>query len=272
MQADQVGQLVRALEVLAIRRVDRQTKPRLLEFPHSHYCEKARWALEWKGVAYRRQALFPGLHLWRLRGLEDTSVPVLVDGTLTIQGSGEILDYLERRVPEAPLAPADDAQRDACAEWERYLDREVGVHIRRFCYFHLLERPDLVAYFFCYGQPAYWRPAFRAFYPVLRRRLVDVYDIRPAGAERSREALHEALERLARHLAGRRFFVGDVFSRADLCAASLLSFFAVPPEHPVAWPELGDDGRAMLEPFAAAPAIEWVRGLYRGYRPPPAKP
>ena len=63
--------------------------------------------------------------------------------------------------------------------WERYLDREVGVHIRRFCYFHLLERPDLVAYFFCYGQPAYWRPAFRAFYPALRRKLVDAYDIRP---------------------------------------------------------------------------------------------
>ena len=242
------------------------TTPRLLEFPHSHFCEKARWALEWKGLTYRRQALFPGLHLWRLRGLETTSVPVLVDGTLTIQGSGEILDYLERRVSDRPLTPSDSAAREACGEWERFLEREVGVHIRRLCYFHLLDRPDLVAYFFCYGQPAYWRPVFRAVYPALRRKLVDAYDIRPAGADRSRQTLHGALERLQRHLAGRRFLVGDAFTRADLCAASMLSFFALPPEHPVVWPDLEERGRAMIEPFASTPAVEWVRGLYRDYR------
>ena len=45
------------------------------------------------------------------------SVPVLVDGALTIQGSGEILDYLERRIPEAPLTPADPAAAEACADW-----------------------------------------------------------------------------------------------------------------------------------------------------------
>lgn len=240
--------------------------PRLLEFPHSHFCEKARWALDWKGVEYRRQALFPGLHLWRLRGLEATSVPVLVDGSLTIQGSGEILDYLERRVPDAPLSPREASSREACADWERFLESEVGIHIRRFCYFHLLDRPGLVAYFFCYGQPAYWRPAFRAVYPALRSKMVEAYDIRAAGAERSRQSLHEALDRLDRHLAGRRFLVGERFTRADLVAASMLSFFALPPEHPVAWPDLEERGRAMIEPFAERPTVAWVRDLYRRYR------
>ncbi len=242
------------------------TVPRLLEFPHSHFCEKARWALEWKGVRYRRQALFPGIHLWRLHGLDATSVPVFVDGSLTIQGSGEILDYLERRVPEAPLVPPDDAGRAACAEWERRLEQEVGIHIRRFCYFYLLDRPDLVAHFFCHGQPAFWRPAFRVVYPALRRKMVEAYDIRPAGAERSRQALHHALDRLDRHVDARRFLVGDVFTRADLVAASMLSFFALPREHPVAWPDLGERGRAMIEPFASRPSVAWVRALYRRHR------
>lgn len=30
---------------------------KLLEFPHSHYCEKARWALDFKNISYQRVAL-----------------------------------------------------------------------------------------------------------------------------------------------------------------------------------------------------------------------
>lgn len=242
----------------------------ILEFPHSHYCEKARWALDLKGVAYRRKALFPGLHLFRLRGLPATSVPVLLDGGVSIQGSYEILDYLDRRYPQSPLTPNDDAERGECVEWERYLDREIGEHIRRYCYFHLLGRPDLVGYFFCYGQSPLWRVAFRLAYPALRTKLVDAYDIRAAGTERSRVALHTAMARLGAHLEGREFIVGDRLTRADITAASLLSFFALPPEHPVAWPEMGDAGRRVLEPFAADPVVGWTRELYRSWRRPTA--
>ena len=29
---------------------------KLLEFPHSHYCEKARWALDYKGIPFEAMA------------------------------------------------------------------------------------------------------------------------------------------------------------------------------------------------------------------------
>ena len=36
--------------------------PVLWQFTASHYNEKARWALDWKGVAHVRQSLLPGPH------------------------------------------------------------------------------------------------------------------------------------------------------------------------------------------------------------------
>ncbi len=240
----------------------------LLEFPHSHYCEKARWALDYKGIPYRRKALFPGLHRFQLRRLPASSVPVLIDGGDWVQGSSEILDALDRRYPERPLLPDGPRERQACAEWEAFLDREIGEHIRRLCYFHLLGRPDLVGYFFCYGQSTLWPLAFRVAYPFLRPKLVEAYDIRAEGAARSAAALRAALDRLGEALKGRSFLVGERLTRADITAASMLCFFAEPAEHPVAWPTLPAAADAALAPFRSEPAVEWTRQLYRRYRRP----
>ena len=35
----------------------------LYQFPISHYCEKARWQLDHKGLAYRTRNLLPGLQI-----------------------------------------------------------------------------------------------------------------------------------------------------------------------------------------------------------------
>ena len=33
-------------------------------FPHSHYCEMARWALDLKGIDYKATPIVPGAHLY----------------------------------------------------------------------------------------------------------------------------------------------------------------------------------------------------------------
>ena len=43
---------------------------KLYQFACSHLCEKARWALEYKRVAYQPVNLLPGLHLKPLRLLD----------------------------------------------------------------------------------------------------------------------------------------------------------------------------------------------------------
>ena len=68
---------------------------KLLVFPHSHYCEKARWALDYKGLPFQLVPLMPGFHIITVRKhVSQTSVPVLLTDTDAIQGSNEIINYL----------------------------------------------------------------------------------------------------------------------------------------------------------------------------------
>ncbi len=63
----------------------------LYGFTISHFVEKARWALDFKGVPYRWIALLPGPHLRQVRRMAPRStVPVLRDGDTVIQGSQDV--------------------------------------------------------------------------------------------------------------------------------------------------------------------------------------
>ncbi|MGK4455608.1 glutathione S-transferase N-terminal domain-containing protein, partial [Klebsiella pneumoniae] len=64
--------------------------------PPSHYCERARWALDLQRIVYDEERLAPGTHLLRVKrlGAAATSLPLLLleDGSLC-QGSDRILDW-----------------------------------------------------------------------------------------------------------------------------------------------------------------------------------
>src|SRR5262245_66603262 len=80
----------------------------LHQFVGSHFNEKARWALDWKGLPHRRRTYFPGPHapaMLRLSGQRTT--PVLVIDGEVIAGSAAILAALEERFPEGPILPTD---------------------------------------------------------------------------------------------------------------------------------------------------------------------
>lgn len=48
---------------------------KLYQFTFSHYCEKARWALEYKGIAYQPVNLLPGSHLRTVQKLTPKERP-----------------------------------------------------------------------------------------------------------------------------------------------------------------------------------------------------
>src|SRR5210317_1094815 len=87
-----------------------QTRPILYLFAISHYCEKARWALDRAGIDYELHHLAPGLHrrFAKKHGLPRSSVPILQSGDTLIQDSSAIVDWAQQhRAADAPSLAAD---------------------------------------------------------------------------------------------------------------------------------------------------------------------
>ena len=211
----------------------------LHQFPISHYCEKVRWALDYKGVRYRVKNHLPGLHLKKVSRLAGaSSVPVIQNGKDVVQGSAAIISYLDRHFPERPLTPADEAVAAEAIRWEGFCDEQVGPHVRRYCYHTLLDYPDLVIPFFAQGGPLWGTLFLKGIFPKLQAVMRKAMTIREPDVSESRKVLEEAMAVLAREYADRPFLVGEHFSRADLAAASLLAPLFMPPEYGLRWPDV----------------------------------
>ena len=72
----------------------------LVTIPFSHYCDKARWALDRAGIPYEERAHLPLLHYLpaRLAGGGKT-VPVLKTPERTLCDSTDILHWVDARLP-----------------------------------------------------------------------------------------------------------------------------------------------------------------------------
>ncbi|MEA2135658.1 MAG: glutathione S-transferase [Solirubrobacteraceae bacterium] len=239
--------------------------PRLITIPISHYCEKARWALERAGLPYREEPHLQAIHwahVWRAgRG---RTAPVLVTEEVVLTESADILRWVDAR-SELRLYPP------GAAALEAHFDDELGPHGRRWMYHRILARPDLVRAYGATGVPRWERAALPPFLPLVKRvinRYLDVDDVTAAESrERVRAVFDEVGERLAD---GRRYLVGDSFTAADLTFAALAASVLVPSRYGVPLPPV----EVLPEPFAREvramrehPAGRFALRLYDQERP-----
>ena len=243
---------------------------RLYQFAISHYCEKIRWALDYKNINYETRNLLPGLHTRTIQQLTrgtGASVPVLEHDGEVIKGSSSILDYLDRTFPDQPLTPADETAKALATEWERRLDETAGPAVRCYSYHHLLQRPKAVVPLLTAGTPFYNRfllsLTFSRVDEVMRERM----KINERTAEESRKTLESLLTELADHYSQQPFLAGDSFSRADLTAAALFAPLFQPKAYGAPWPK---PARAPKEIQAWATQwqlqLEMLNKIYTGYR------
>lgn len=237
----------------------------LYQFSFSHFCEKARWALDYKGQTYTIKNLLAGPHLSVTKKLAPkTCVPILVDADTTVQESAAIIDYLDEKYPSKPLTPGDSNLAREAREWEEYLDEEIGVTVRAWFYYHALPIKTSALTFLLHDGPWYGGPLYALIFPKVRGVMTEKMDLNAETAKRSEERLIDGLSRLNDTIQGRRFLVGDSFTRADLTACALLShlfrpiekFEAVCPE-----PVL-----ALSKQYSGQPVYKWVNDTYRDYR------
>lgn len=246
----------------------------LVTIPISHYCEKARWALEWVGASYRERAHMQLLHWVAVRRAGGgKTAPVLLCGDRVFADSAAILDEADALAPaERRLYPADPAAAVEVRELQADFDHRLGPHGRLWMYDSLRGRRDVAVAYGCTGVPAWQRRAFPFVYPLAIRGIDRYLGITPAAAAASLATVREVFDEVGERLGdGRRYLCGERFGAADLTFAALAAAVLMPPGYGVPLPrpeELPAPMAATVAELREHPAGAFALRLFREERHP----
>jgi glutathione S-transferase len=242
--------------------------PVLWHLKVSNFNEKARWALDYKGIPHVRRALVPGRHPTAARKLSGgRTLPVLVIDGRAIGDSTDIVAALERRWPDPPLYPEDPVQRRQALELEELFDEELGPASRLLFLAHTVPDARLMLGAFVPDLAGVRRVAARATFPLIRRRVIRQFGI----SQDSVAAAYDTLGRIGAHirsgLAGGDYLVGNAFSVADLTAAALLAPPVAPTQFPYPQPQRNHPRLAPVrEALRDTGVLEWILEMYARHR------
>ncbi|XGV99144.1 MAG: glutathione S-transferase family protein [Leptolyngbya sp. BL-A-14] len=243
----------------------------LYQFELSHYSEKVRFILDYKGLAYRKFEVTPGIgqiDLYRMSG--QRQVPVLKDGSEVIADSTAIADYLERQYPERPLIPTDPKLRGLTLLIEQWADESIGLNARK----------TLIG---ALNQNQSFRTAFLpSSVPDVVKNLIgavpnEFLSVLGQGVGLGTDAIKTATDAIKRDLASlcfildeQPYLVTDHPTLADFAVAGLSMYLKFPGgnylEIPAALKDKGVPGIADIGTFQ--PFFSWRDRLYSDYRKP----
>ncbi len=241
------------------------TKAKLYVFSISHYCEKAKWALEACDIDYELKVLIPATYAKTAKtlGASANSVPIFEasDGAI-VQGSATISEWANAQ-NEALLI------NDESRAIEQRLDDVLGVHIRRWFYSEaLLDDPARVKPVFALGASILDKILLHIAWPKVVPVMIKRMDLGPAQELESKALVETELDWLDQRLSdGRRYLVGDRLSNADIAAASLIAPAFGPPQHPLDSvfelpPRIAETSKS----WGSRPIAHWLMALYENHR------
>jgi glutathione S-transferase len=241
----------------------------LYQFELSHYAEKIRLVLDYKGLAYRKIEVTPGigqLDLMRLSG--QRQVPVLKDGSQVIADSTAIAEYLDKTYPDRPIIPTEPKLRGLCLLLEQWADEVLGWDARKAMIGAMNQDPSFRTAFLPTTVPAPLKSLIGAVPGTVLGSLNQGVGLGPEGARRSLTALCEML-------LTQPYLVTDHPTLADFAVAGLSLYLKFPSGNYLDIPEsLKGKGVAGIADVAAfEPFFTWRDKLYADYRtsstPPP---
>ncbi len=247
-------------------------KPRLITIPISHYCEKARWALDRAGIEYLERRHIQAVHWFYVRiAGGGWTAPVLKCREGVFPESADILAYADRQtVAKNRLYPDDPTICKEVQELERYFDDDLGPHGRRWMYYQILDCPDLVRKYNYTGVSSWEQRIFKPMFPVASRLIERYLDINPQTVSLSFERVQKVFDEIAARIEdGRPYLCGDRFTAADLTFAALSAAVVGPRQYGVPLPTLDEFPKSMAEDirkFRAHPAGKFAMRLYETER------
>ena len=239
---------------------------RLITIPISHFCEKARWALELAELPYQEERhlqVIHWAHTWRAgRGW---TAPVLVTPKGPLRESAQIVRFADAHAQlglyRNPLAAALEARFDA----------RLGPDARTWMYHRMLSRSDLMEAYGAPGVPRWERAGMPMMLPLVSKLIARRTDADDGHAAAARDRVREAFDEVAARLSdGRPYLCGEQFSAADLAFAALSAAVLVPERYGVPLPPLDALPPAFAGEVAAMrehPAGRFALRVYDQERP-----
>ena len=244
----------------------------LITIPISHYCEKARWALERAGVPFEERPHLQLIHRAAVRRAGGgRTAPVLVCGDRVFADSAAILAEADARAqPEGRLYPDEPGAAAEIRALEADFDERLGPQGRLWMYHGLRGRRDIAAAYACTGVPAWERRLFPLAYPLVARGIDRYLGVTPEAAARAEADVRETFDAVAERLGdGRRYLCGDRFTGADLTFSALAAAVLMPPEYGVPLPqpdELPPAMAAVVRELRVHPAGAHALAMFREAR------
>ncbi|MCA1656248.1 MAG: glutathione S-transferase family protein [Actinobacteria bacterium] len=247
----------------------------LVTIPISHFCEKARWALDRAGVEYTEQRHIQLVHqLAARRAGGGITAPVLRTSEGVYAQSSAILRYADEHLPsQRRLYPADGAELAEAQALEQRFDAVLGPESRRWLYHEVFKDARRFAPWNLTGVPRWERRVFPFVLAPAKLVIKRYLDISDATARAAVARVDGELDFAAALLAGgRRHLAGERFSAADLAFSALAAPCICPPVYGTPLPQPEDMPVAMaaaVERWRAHPAGQYALRMFREERPPP---
>ncbi len=243
----------------------------LYQFELSHYAEKVRFILDYKGLAYRKIEVTPGIgqiDLYRMSG--QRQVPVLKDGSEVIADSTAIADYLERQYPDRPLIPTDPKLRGLTLLIEQWADESIGLNARKAMLGALNQNQSFRAAFLPSSVPDVVKSLVSALPNEFLSVLGQGVGFGPDAIKSANSAVKRDLAALCFILNEQPYLVTDHPTLADFAVAGLSMYLKFPTGNYLEIPEAlkgkGVPGIADIGTFE--PFFSWRDRLYADYRKP----
>jgi glutathione S-transferase len=228
---------------------------RLYVMKLSHYCERARWGLDHRGIAYEERAWVPALHVALARRLaKQTFVPILVTEAGVVQGSDAILSW-------AGLTNGDTAL-------EHRFEAVIAPLLRAYFYAGTLHDPRSgVRDALLHGVPPVQAALGRAGWPIIRRAMAKHMTIQPERLPELEQRIDRELDWADAQVAGNGPLACGGFGRNAITAASLLAPLARPDAMPLYRQiRFAPEIECAFERWSTRPIVRWVGETYARHR------
>ena len=240
--------------------------PRLATIPLSHFCERARWALDLAGLDYAETHHLQGFSSAVSRVFSGhRTLPLLTVGPQLLTDSSAIVRWADEQRPGA-LYPDDPAVRAEIEALEVSFTGTLAHEGRRIVYEWMCRSVEVWLPFNAGRAPAWQAAALWAGRSRIPGVLTRSFDLRSVSLSRARLALRDVFDTVAARLAdGRRFLAGDTFSAADLAFAALSAPLLLPEHYGAPVPRPADLPPAVGEQirlWRAHPAGVFALSLY----------